>query len=84
MDMKDFVTFDERVTQDRTPRHRQRKELRGVGPLDTTILTSMGGTTVQMCGDSKVAERWINRYFSMEKKYRDKSGGTRQQTMHSW
>ena len=31
----------------RESRHRQRKELRKVGPLDKTIWTSMGGTTVQ-------------------------------------
>ena len=44
----------------RESRHRQRKELRKVGPLDKTIWTSMGGATVQMCGDRKVVERWIN------------------------
>ena len=38
---------------------------------------------MQMCGDSKVAERLINGYYAMYKKYRDKIGGT-QNTLPAW
>ena len=54
-----------------------------MGPHDTTIKVISEGTTAQMCGHSKVAERWIKRYFVVVKKYRDSNGGI-QKTIHAW
>ena len=41
------------------------------------------GTTVQMCGDSNVAEKWINGYYALGEKYKNKIGGI-QKKLHFW
>ena len=39
---------------------KERKEPRILGPGDKSISCRNEGTTVQVCGDSNVAENWIN------------------------
>ena len=38
-------------------------ERRDFGPYE--------GTTVQLCGDSNVADKWINGHYAMGKKYKE-------------
>ena len=92
--MRDFVTFaltsvrhsvvhrpkiGEHVKADKE----ERKESREVGSPDKSIWTDGEGTTVMMCGDSRVADRWIDGCFAMRKKYRDVFGRI-QKTTYSW
>ena len=51
------------------------------GPVDTTVHTRSGGLTVQLCGDSNVACKWINGEFSLRPKYRGEIGLV-QRTVH--
>ena len=46
----------------------QRKDPINVDPLDLSIALRTEGTTVQMCGDSNVAKKWINGHFAMGQK----------------
>ena len=46
----------------------ERKEPIKFGPLDLLIALRSEGTTVQLCGHSNVAERWINGYHAMGKR----------------
>ena len=41
-----------------------------MGPSDISIHTREEGTTIQVCGDSNVAEKWINDHFAMGQKYK--------------
>ena len=51
----------------------KKKEPREVGPTDKTMWTKREGTTVQMCGDSRIAETSISGYFYMGMKCGNKN-----------
>ena len=59
------------------------KTPRVLGPADTIIHTREEGPTVQFCGDSEVAETWINGHCSLGLKYRGTIGQI-QKTLYSW
>ena len=65
----------EKKIKDKTPRD--------LGPADATIHTRSEGRTAQLCGDSDVACKWINREFSLGPKQREKIGQF-QKTLNSW
>ena len=56
----------EKKIKDKTPRD--------LGPANTTVHTRVDGTTVQLCGDSNVACKWINGEYSLGQKYRRRIG----------
>ena len=59
------------------------KTLRDLGPADTTVHTRVDGLSVQLCGNSSVACKWINGECSLRQKYRGRIGQA-QMTLHSW
>ena len=50
------------------------KTPRVLGAADTTAHTREEGPTVQLCGDSEVAGKWINGQYSLGQKCRGKMG----------
>ena len=48
------------------------KAPRVLGPADTIIHTREEGPTVQLCGDSEVAGKWINGQHSVALEHRGK------------
>ena len=59
----------------------EKKKIKDRTPRDTTVPTRSGGLTVQLCGDSNVACKWINGEFSLRPKYRGEIGLV-QRTVH--
>ena len=47
----------------------KKKTPRNLGPEDITVRTREGGPTVQLCGDSNVACKWIKGEFAQGTKY---------------
>ena len=74
-----WPNLGERINADK-----ERKAQREVGPLAKTISVRSEGTTVQMCDDSKVAERCVNGNFAMAKKHRETESKELQNTYQSW
>ena len=60
-------------SKDRVPRK--------LGPADKTIHIREEGTTVQLCGENEVAEKWINGQHAVEIQ---RKHGHNQKTLHSW
>ena len=54
-----------------------------LGPEDITVHTREGGPTVQLCGDSNVAFKWINGEFAQGTKYKQTIWKF-QRILHSW
>ena len=54
-----------------------------IGSLDKSIHTREEGPTVHLCGDSIVAEKWINCDSALGQKCRGNIGHI-QKTLHSW
>ena len=50
----------------------ERKEPEILGPPDESMSTHTECTTTQMCGDSNVAEKWIDGHYAMGLKYNGK------------
>ena len=50
------------------------KAPRILGPADKTIHIREEGPTVQLCGDSEVAGKWINGQYALGQKYRGRFG----------
>ena len=63
--------------------NKERKEPRKLDPPDSSIAIRTEGTTVQTCGESNVAEKWINRHYAMGQTLHGKLGRM-QKTLHSW
>ena len=61
----------------------RKKTPRELGPEDITVHTRGGGPTVQLCGESNVACKWINGEFAQGTKYKDTIGKI-QKILHSW
>ena len=84
-DKRDFVTFALSSVKhsvahrprigERSKPVKEKKEPKILGPADISISYRTEGTTVQMCGDSNVAEKWINGYYALGEKYKNKMGG---------
>ena len=53
------------------------------GPGDNTVHTREDRPTVQLCGDSNVACKWINGEFAQGTKYKDTDGKI-QRILNSW
>ena len=70
--MRDYVTFAS--TNVRPEKNR--------GKLDRAMWTRSEGTTVQMCRDSTVAERWINGYCDMGRSTEIRLAEPRRQCIH--
>ena len=49
----------------------RKKTPRDLGPEDITVHTREGGPTVQLCGDSNVACKWINEQVAQGTKYKE-------------
>ena len=64
-------------------RRLKRKAPRDLGPEDTIVHTRGEGPTVLLCGDSKVACKWINVEFAQGTQYKDIIGKI-QRILHSW
>ena len=60
----------------------EKKEARILGPPDSSISLCTECTTVQVCGDSKVVEKWINGTCAMGPKDREQMESI-QRTLHS-
>ena len=54
-----------------------------LGPADVSNRTREEGATVQLCGDSDVAGKWISGFCALGQKYRQKIVFI-QKTLHSW
>ena len=52
--------------------NKERKEPEILGPPDESMSTHTECTTAQMCGDSNVAEKWIDGHYAMGLKYNGK------------
>ena len=65
----------EKTVDEKTPRD--------LGPADTTIHTREEGPTVQLCGDSEVASKWMHGQDSLGQKDRGRIGQVRK-TLYSW
>ena len=61
---------------------KEKKEARISGPPDSSISLCTECTTVQVCGDSKVVEKWINETCAMGPKDREQMNSI-QRTLHS-
>ena len=61
----------------------KKKTPRDVGLRDNTVHAREDGPTVQLCGDSSVACKWINGEFAQGIKYKDTIGEI-QRILHSW
>ena len=61
----------EKKDEDKRPKKKTPREL---GPEDITVHTRGGGPTVQLCGESNVACKWINGEFAQGTKYKDTIG----------
>ena len=93
MDKRDFVTFAMMRrnalgrTQTETGRNvktnQERKEPRKLGPPDSSIYTRTEGTTVQLCGNSNVAEKRINDHGAVGQQFQAKNGRI-QDAPQSW
>ena len=72
------------VTQTKTgmTKKNEDKEPRYWG-ADKTIHIREEGPTVQLCGDSKVAESWLNGHYALGHKHRGRVGHN-QKTLLSW
>ena len=55
-------------------RREQTNQQKEIGLHDETIWTRSEGNTVHMCGDSRMADTWINGCFLMANKYRGTIG----------
>ena len=74
-DKYQFVTFAlDRMKLSTVHRKKKSKEIgrkvkektpRDLGPADTTFHTLADGPTVQLCGDTNVACKWINGQYSL-------------------
>ena len=62
---------------------KERKTPRNLVPLDLSIALRSEGATVQLCGNSQVAEQWTNGHYSMRKGCKEKCGGNHW-TLYSW
>ena len=62
----------------------KKKTPRDLGPADKTIHTRENGPTVQLCGDSNVACKWINGEFAQGTKYKDSIGKIPRILHSSW
>ena len=88
-----FVTFilnkmklstEHRKTKKKDKEKRlKEKTPRNMGPKHNSIHTRSEGPTVQLCGESNVARKWINSEFGQGIKYKETSGKI-QKTMYSW
>ena len=63
--------------------NKDRKAPRKLEPPVSSVTIRSDGTTVQVCGDSNVAEKWINGHSTMGQKHHGEIGRT-QKTLHSW
>ena len=61
----------------------KKRSPRNLGPEDITVHTREGGPTVQLCGDSNVACKWINGEIARGTKYKGTIGQI-QRILHSW
>ena len=59
MSAKQSVAHRPKIRQSSKP-NKERKQPRILVPPDSSVSIRTEGTTVQLCGDSKVAEKWIN------------------------
>ena len=81
MDQQDFFTFalmnvkhcHAQTQKWRISQTEERKEQRKLGPPDKSVTLRSDGTTVQLCGDSNVAEHWVNGHYAMGKKHSGKN-----------
>ena len=48
-----------------------------LGPVDDTVHTREDRPTVQLCGDSNVACKWINEEFAQGTKYKNTLGNSK-------
>ena len=51
-------------------RTKEREEPITLGPLDNSIVSPHEGVAVQECGDSNVAEQWVNGHNAMGEAHR--------------
>ena len=78
------LTTEHKKTEEKDGEKRFKKKTpRDLGPGDTTVHTREGGPTVQLCGDSNVACKWINGEFAQGTKYKEIIGKI-QRILHSW
>ena len=61
----------------------KKKTPKDLGPEDITIHTQSEGPTVQLCGDSNVACKWINGEFSQRTQFKETIGKI-QKILQSW
>ena len=83
-DKRDFVTFAMFIVKlsvahrpkvgECVKSNKEEQEPMTLGKPDSSISIRTEGTTVQPCGNSKVAERWITGHYAMVTKYEDKIG----------
>ena len=93
IDKSKFVTFAHDRVKMSTVHRKERGEGRGkkvngkrlgdLGSADTTIHTRAEGPTVQPCGVSEVASKWVNGQYSLGQKYRGRISLI-QKTLYSW
>ena len=67
------LTTEHRKTEKKDGERRfKKKTSRDLGPRDTTVHTREGGPTVQVCGDSNVACKWIYGEHAQGTKYKER------------
>ena len=88
-----FVTFVVNImklsTEHRKNNYKDKKKRmkektpRDLGPKDISVHTRSEGPTLQLCGDSNVAWKWINDEFAERTKYKETIWKI-QKTLYSW
>ena len=77
------LRYDDQTESKNQKTNQERKEPRKLGPPDTSIHTRTDCTTVQLCGQSNVGEKWIHGHYGLGPKYQAEIGRI-QETLHTW
>ena len=82
MNVEHSVVHRPRIGEGVKP-NKERKEPRQWGPSDKTITIRSEGTSVQVCGDNIVADKWINGHSRWEGSTDDQVAQSKK-TLHLW
>ena len=75
MDNRDFVTLAmmsvKHSVVHKPQEERSSNRARKLGPPDLSIASRSQGAVMHLCGDSNVADKWINGHDAMGKRYKE-------------